>query len=102
MLQHVAADHDLAAPLRGARIWLNAAHAVADVCSVRCLAHLAVADHVDTGCDLPGDDIVDRVRGLGFEHSRVDRAVLFKFENKVNERLWARQAARVSGEDPVG
>jgi hypothetical protein len=57
--------------------------------------------HVDAGRDLTGDGIVDRVRGLGFERSRIDRAVFFTVENEVNERLWARQAARMRGEDPV-
>ena len=92
----------VAAHLRGAPIRLDAAHAVADVGRIRRLAHLAIADHVDAGRDLPGDDIVDRVRDLGFERLRIDRGVLLTFENEVNEGLWTWQAASMSGEDPVG
>src|SRR5262249_12228571 len=102
MLQHVTADHDVAAHLRGAPIRLDAAHAVADVSRIRRLAHLAIADHVDAGRDLSGDDIVDRLRDLGFERLCIDRAVLLTFENEVNEGLWTWQAASMSGEDPVG
>ena len=44
----------------------------------------------------------DRVRDLGFERLRIDRAALLTFENEVNEGLWTWQAASMSGEDPVG
>ena len=72
-LQHVAADHDVAALFRGARVRLDAADAVADIGRVGRLAHLAVADHVDAGGDLPRDDVVHRLGGLAFEGLRRDR-----------------------------
>ena len=102
MRQQVAAHHDIAALLGGARIGLDAADAMTDVGGVGRLAHLAVADDVDAGCDLLGDHIVDRNRRLGFECLRVDRLAGFSTQNNVNQRLRARQATGMRCQDAVG
>ena len=72
MRQEIAAQHDVAALLGGARIRRDAADAVADIGGVGRLTHLAVADDVDAGCDLRRDNVIDRLRHLGFEGSRID------------------------------
>ena len=77
MRQQIAAQHDVAAALGGARVGRDAADAVADIGGVGRLAHLAVADHVDAGGDLFGDHRVDRVRALGLERRRIDGFAVF-------------------------
>ena len=77
MRQQIAADHDVDAFLGGARVRLDAGDAMANVGCVRRLAHLAVADHVDAGCNLLGDDIVGCLHDLGIERLRRDGLALF-------------------------
>ena len=101
-LQHVAADHDVAALFRRARVHLDAADPVADIGRVRRLAHLAVGDHVDAGRDLLRHDVVDRLDHLGLEGVRRDRLALLAAQNEVDQRLRPRQAAGMGGEDAVG
>jgi hypothetical protein len=102
MLQHVAADHDVAAALGGARIGFNAGDAVPNIGRVRRLAHLAIADRVDAGGDLPRHHVLDRARRLGFEGAVVHRAPLLACEHKIDQRLRPRQAAGMGGENAVG
>ena len=72
MCDEIAPDHDVAALLGGARVGLDAGDAMADVGGVGRLAHLAVADNVDAGRNLLGDDLVDRLGGLGLEDAGLD------------------------------
>jgi len=74
---------------------------VPDVGGVGRLAHLAVADHVDSGGDLPRDDLLHRLGGFRLERRCIGRAALLAGEDEVDERLWPRQAAGVGGEDAV-
>ena len=76
--------------------------AMTDVGGVGRLAHLAVADDVDAGRDLLGDDLIHRLGGRGLELRGVDRLALFAAENEVDQRLRPRQAAGVRGENSVG
>ena len=101
MRQQIAADHDVAALLGGARIGLDAADAVADVGGVGRLAHLAVADDVDAGRDLKADDLLDGARGFGLERRGIDGAALLAAEDQVDQGLGPRQAAGVRGEDAI-
>ena len=68
MIEEVAADHDVAALLGGARVGRDAVDAVADIGRVGRLRHLAVRDHVDAASDLLRNDVVDRLGGRGLEH----------------------------------
>ena len=73
MRQQIAPDHDVAALLGGARVRLDAGDAMPDVGGVGRLAHLAVADDVDAGRDLLGDDLVDCLGGFRLECGGIDR-----------------------------
>src|SRR5919204_316043 len=101
MRQEIAPDHDVATLLGGARIRLDAGDAVPNVSGVGRLAHLAVADHVDAGGELPGDDLVHRLRGFRLERRGIDRGALFALEDEVDQGFRSRQAAGVGGEDAV-
>ena len=74
MRQEIAPDHDVAALLGGARVRLDAGDAMPDVGGVGRLAHLAVADDVDAGRDLLGDDLLDRLGGFRLERGGIDRS----------------------------
>ena len=102
MRQQIASQHDVAAARGGARVGRDAADAVADVGGVGRLAHLAVADHVDTGGDLFGDHLLDRLRARGLKRRRIDGFAVFALENEIDQRLRPRQAAGVGGDDAVG
>ena len=101
MLQHIAADHDVAPLLRGARIRPDAAYAMANVGRVGRLAHLAIAHDVDAGGNLFSDHIVDRFCRFGFEARRIDRAASFTRQNELGQGFGPRQAAGVGGENPI-
>ena len=94
MRQQVAADHDVAAFLGGARIGLDALDAVTNVGGVGRLAHLAVADHVDAGRDLLRHHLVHRLGGRGLERRGIDRLALLAAENEVDQRLAAGAGCR--------
>ena len=72
MIEEIAADHDVAAFVRGARVRRDAGHAMADIGGVGRLRHFAVRDHVDAAGDLLRHDLVDRLGGRGLEHVRGD------------------------------
>src|SRR5262249_41367792 len=79
----------------------DAGDAVPNVGGVGRLAHLAVADHVDAGCDLPCDDLVDCLGSLRLEHGGIDGAALLPREDEIAQRFRPRQAAGVGCEDAV-
>ena len=102
MRQEIAPQHDVAALFGGARVGLDAADAVPNVGGIGRLAHLAIADDVDAGFDLRRDNVVDRLRRLGFERLCIDSRAGLTPENKVDQRLRPGQAARVGRQDAVG
>ena len=85
------------------RVAGEAGEAVRDVGGVADLAHLAVADHVDAGRDLLLHDCLD---GIGDDRAAAggvvrDLAVLAR-EQHIGDRLRARQAADMRGENALG
>ena len=101
MRQEIAPDHDVAALLGGTRIGFDARDAVPDVGGIRRLAHLAVADDIDTGCDLLRDGLIHRPRDLFLEDGRIDCPAPVPFEDELDESLRPREAASMGGEDAV-
>jgi len=85
--EKIAADHDVAALLGGARVRRDAADAMADIGRVGRLAHFAVIDHVDAGGGLLRNDVLDRFGGRDFNGVRVHRTAFLAAENEVDERL---------------
>ena len=53
------------------------------------------------GRDLLGDDVVDRLGGLGGEGGSVDRRPAFAVDHEIDQRLRPRQAARMRRQDSV-
>ena len=102
MRQEIAADHDVAPFLGGARVGRDAGDAVADVHRVGRFRHLAVADHVDTGRNLLGDNVIGRLGDLGFQRLRGYRTVLLAAQDQIDQRLRTRQAAGMGGQNAVG
>ena len=91
----------LVALLGGARIRRDAGDAVPNVGGVGRLAHLAVADHVDAGCDLPEYDLVNCLGGFRLEPRAASTArPCSPRENEIDQRFRP-QAAGVGCEDAV-
>ena len=78
---------------------LEPAQAVADEGGVADLAHLAVGDDVDARIDLVLDAVADRLADDALVLLAVDLLALVLGEDLVDDRLRARQAADMRGED---
>ena len=79
----------------------EAAHAVFDV-QVKCNAgKLAVAADIDSSLELLSDDLVGVVREPAAERCRIDILSLVRAEQHFEQRLAARKAPRMCGQNPV-
>ena len=87
-----------AAPLRYAG---EARHALWHVGLKADAPLLAVIADVDAGCHLLFDDVADRLVHFLRQHFAIVAAACLLFDQKIAERLVARQAADMSGENPV-
>jgi hypothetical protein len=77
---------------------LEPGQAVAHVCRVANLAHLAVADEVDPGIDLVRDSVGDRCAHDALELGVVDRAAVVLSEHDVDDLLGPREATDMCGQ----
>jgi hypothetical protein len=97
----VAAWRKNVAPFQGHEPWLEAAHALVQVCDPGRLPHLAVVDDVDTDLGLAADDVRHCFSENPLVLGCIDALAALGRGQKIEERARTGEAADVGRENPV-